>query len=103
MGRTVLVGGLAEWATYRGRRVALHAHEYADGMIDGGGYRHLESFELDGLLTVWTYGVADARLEKRVWMSHGSNTTYLRYSLSRGRGPLTLELRPLVTAREHTS
>lgn len=101
VGRTVLVGGLLEWAAHEGHRITLHAHEHADGTIDGDGYRHLEAFELDGLLPVWTYRLAGARLQKRIWMSHGSNTTCVRYTVRRATRPVTLELRPLVTARDH--
>src|SRR5437870_10814142 len=39
--RTVLVGGLVEWAAYGGRRYPLSTHEYGDGTVDPHGYRHL--------------------------------------------------------------
>ena len=61
--RTVLVSGLVEWATYDGRRYPLTTQEYADGTIDPQGYRHLESFTLEGLLPVWIYALGDALLE----------------------------------------
>jgi predicted glycogen debranching enzyme len=101
VGRMVLVGGLVEWATVDGVRRPLHAHEYADGTIDQHGYRHLESFALDGSLPVWTYAFGDTRLEKRLWMPHGRNTTVLRYELMGGDRDVILELTPLVTCRDH--
>ena len=102
-GRTVLVGGLAEWVSHRGRRYPLSTHEFGDGTIDPRGYRYLEEFALDGMLPVWTYALGDALLERRIWMAHGANTTYVEYRLVRGEGPVTIEITPLVTYRDaHT-
>ena len=101
--RTVLVAGSVDWATYAGERYALSTHEYADGTVDPHGYRHLVGFRLDGALPVWTFALADALLERRVWMAYGSNTTYVRYTLVRGSGSLDSELRPLVTYRDFHS
>jgi predicted glycogen debranching enzyme len=97
--RTVLVGGMVEWATYDGRRYPLSANEYADGTIDPQGYRHLQTFDLEGMLPIWTFALADALLERRIWMEYGSNTTYVLYRLLRGSGELRLEITPLVTYR----
>jgi predicted glycogen debranching enzyme len=95
--RTVLVGGLVEWATIGGRRYPLSAHEYAGGTVDPQGYRHLESFALEGTLPVWTYNLGGALLERRVFMAYGANTSYVRYRLLRATAPLSLEITPLVT------
>lgn len=48
VGRTVLVGGLVEWAVYGGRRYPLSTHEYGDGTIDPQGYKYQSAFELEG-------------------------------------------------------
>jgi len=103
VGRTVLVGGVIEWVTYRGRRYALSTHEYAEGTVDPQGYRYLESFTLEGMLPVWVFALGDALLERRVWMAHGQHTSYLGYRLLRGSVPLELEVTPLVTARDFHS
>jgi hypothetical protein len=58
--RTLLVGGSVEWATYDGRRYPLSTHEYGDGTIDPRGFRHLQSFALEGTLPVWTFALGDA-------------------------------------------
>ncbi|MGH2374876.1 MAG: glycogen debranching enzyme N-terminal domain-containing protein, partial [bacterium] len=101
--RTVLVAGAVEWATYEGRRYALSAHEYGDGTVDPHGYRHLQCFTLEGTLPVWRYALADALLERRLWMRHGANTTYVMYRLIAGSRPVHLEITPLVTYRDfHT-
>lgn len=98
--RTVLVAGLIEWGTYDGRRYALSTNEYSDGTIDPHGYRHLQSFRLRGTLPVWTFALADALLERRVWMDYGSNTTHVMYRLLRGSAELSLAITPLITYRD---
>src|SRR5438309_3536867 len=101
--RTVLVGGLIDWGVYDGRRYPLATHEFGDGTVDPRGYRHLQAFALDGMLPVWTYALGDALLQKRVWMAHGANTTYVMYRLLRATRTVELEITPLVTYRDfHT-
>ena len=95
--RVLLVGGVVEEATYDGRMYLLSANEFGDGTIDPHGYRYLQSFELRGMLPVWTFAVADALIERRVWMAYGANTTYVSYRLTRGTLPLGLRITPLVT------
>jgi predicted glycogen debranching enzyme len=103
VGRTVLVGGLVEWAVYGGKRYPLSTHEYVDGTIDPKGYTHLRAFQLEGMLPIWEFELADAILEKRLWMPYGANTTCVRYRLIRGAEPVDLEVTPLVTYRDfHT-
>src|SRR5215469_8337370 len=63
VGRTVLVGGIVEWAAYDGKRFPLCAHEYGDGTVDPHGYRHVQAFALEGALPVWTFALGDALLE----------------------------------------
>jgi len=98
--RTVLLAALDEWAVLDDRRYPLSAHEYAGGTIDPDGYRYVETWTLDGMLPVWTYAFEDILLEKRIWMTSGRNTTYVRYRLVRGDRPVSLEITPLVTARD---
>src|SRR5215212_8063906 len=101
VGRTVLVAGLVEWARYNGQHWPLSVFEYSDGTIDPHGYRHLQSFALEGMLPVWTYALADALLERRVWMAYGANTTYVAYRVHRASGPVELAITPPVTYRDH--
>src|SRR5262245_2327851 len=97
--RTVLVAGAVEWVTYDGKRYPLSTHEFGDGAFAPAGHRFLESFRLEGTLPVWTFAIADALVERRLWMADGANTTYLTYRLVRGSRPLDLEVTPLVTYR----
>ena len=97
--RTVLVAGAVEWVTYDGARYPLSTHEFGAGAVSPEGYRFLESFRLEGTLPVWTYAIADARIERRLWMVDGANTTFVSWRLLRGGRPLELEITPLVTYR----
>ena len=101
--RTVTVAELDEWVTLDCARYPLSTHEWADGTVVPDGYHHLQSFALDGLLPLWTYAIADALVEKRVWMEQGRNTTYVSYRLVRGNRPVTLEVTPLCTYRDFHS
>lgn len=103
LGRTLLVAQLDETAGYYGREYALATNRWSSGAVAPQGYRLLESFRLEGTTPVWTYALGDALLEKRVWMQHGANTTYVRYTLARGSGPMELTVRPLVNYRDYHS
>ncbi len=105
--RTLLLAKLDETADYDDRCYLLYTDQRADEpaaaepWITPKGYRFLERFHLEGTTPVWTYALADARLEKRVWMEPGVNTTYVQYTLARASRPLTLRLAALVTYRDH--
>jgi predicted glycogen debranching enzyme len=103
VGRTVMVSGLEERVEYDGRTYGLSTDRWADGTVTPEGYRLIERFRLDGTTPVWHYALADALVEKRVWMEPGANTTYVRYRLLRpgAGGPVRLALRPLVNYRDY--
>lgn len=97
--RTVLVAGSVDWVTYGGSLYPLSTHEFGEGTMSPDGYRHLESFRLEGALPVWTFAIADAVVERRIWMVDGANTTIVTYRLLRGSGPIDVEVTPLITYR----
>jgi predicted glycogen debranching enzyme len=101
LGRTLLVAQTDETVTVDGTDYALAAHRWTDGTVDPRGFIHLDRFHLEGSVPVWTYAVGDALLEKRVWMEHGANTTYVRYTLARARSPVDLRVKALVNHRDH--
>ncbi len=101
VGRTLLVAKLDETAERAGRTYPLFTNRWRDGSISIHGYRYLERFRLEDTTPVWTYALADDLLEKRVWMEPGANTTYLRYELARGSGPVALSIKILVNYRDH--
>lgn len=61
----------------------------------------LAGFRLESGLPVWSYEVGGLALEKRVYMPHRQNTTYVNYRIADGSGRLRLQLRPLVNMRDH--
>ena len=101
LGRTLLVATVDDTVAYDGAGASLATNRWAGGAIDPHGYRAIERFVLDGSTPVWTYAVADALVEKRIWMEPGANTTYIRYRVLRARGPLALQLRILVDYRDY--
>ena len=103
VGRTVVVAKLDEAIAYAGTRVELATNRWADGTVAPDGYRHIERFRLDGTSPVWTYAVADALIEKRVWMEQGRNTTYVRYEILRACGPVGFEFDAFVNYRDYHS
>jgi len=103
LGRTLLVSKLEETAAYGGRQYRLSTNRWAGGTVDPRGHQLIEKFRLEGTTPVWTYALGDALLEKRIWMQHGANSTYVRYTLVRGSGPVELDLRALINYRDYHS
>jgi predicted glycogen debranching enzyme len=103
LGRTQLVAVLDETARYGQATYALATRRWASGAVDPQGFLYLESFRLEGATPVWTYALADALLEKRVWMVQGENTTFLHYTLSRASSPLEIDIKALVNYRDFHS
>ncbi|MBP0018085.1 MAG: glycogen debranching enzyme family protein [Cyanobacteria bacterium SBLK] len=103
LGRTLLLTKLDELVQYRGQFYPLYANRWGDGSIAPHGYREIESFHLDGSIPVWKFAIADALLEKRIWMEEGENTTYIRYTLHRARSPLSLSVKALANYRDFHS
>jgi len=103
LGRTHLVAALDETVSYAGATYALATHRWASGAVDPQGFRYLESFRLEGATPVWTYALADALLEKRVWMVQGENSTLIHYTLTRASSLLEIDLKALVNYRDFHS
>lgn len=107
--RYVLVNNLDEEVTFPGgETLQLGVNEYEDGTIHPHGMDYLISFTLEGDIPCFTYKLAEhLRLEKRVWMEYGENTTYVQYTLHDLSGqelydePLMLTLLPFCLYRDH--
>lgn len=92
-----LLSGDQEWPLFTNR--------WQGGIVDPEGNVQVESFCLDGRMPVWRYAIGDIRLETRIWMEPGANTTYLAYRLEPdpfgfAQG-LRLNVKVLVNARDH--
>ncbi|MDQ3281832.1 MAG: amylo-alpha-1,6-glucosidase [Acidobacteriota bacterium] len=81
LGRTMMLNHLEEWLT--------------EGKLD------LDEFVLEHGLPVWRYSSGAIRIEKRLLMPYGQNTTYILYRLLNGANSVTLHLRPSVNFRHH--
>ncbi len=106
VGRTVLISKLEETASYGGADYPLYTNRWnhAGADLDPAGFAHIVKFRLEGTVPVWTFALADALLEKRVWMEQGENTTYVEYELVRGTGPVQLAVRAFANYRDfHTN
>jgi len=103
VGRTQLVSAIDEIVHYAGADFSLATHRWASGAVEPQGFLLLEDFHLEGTTPVWTYVLADALLEKRIWMRQGENTTFIQYSLVRGDKAIEMELKALVNYRDFHS
>ncbi len=97
--RTLLVSKFDETVEYAGQSYALGANRWVGGAIDPTGYLLIDSFRLEGTIPVWTFALGDVRLEKRIWMEHGANTTYVQYTVTRSISPLILAGKVMVNWR----
>ena len=109
LGRTLMLAKLDETVEYdgiypdSGRLTPLYLNRWEDGTVEGNGHHHLNRFHLEGTTPVWTYAVANALLEKRIWMQPGANTTYIQYRLTRATGPMELTIKALGNYRDYHS
>jgi predicted glycogen debranching enzyme len=103
VGRTQLVSAIDEIVHYAGTEFSIATHRWASGAVDPKGFLLLEDFHLEGSTPVWTYALADALLEKRVWMRQGENTAYIQYTLLRGSSVFEMEWKALVNYRDFHS
>ncbi len=99
--RTLMVANVDAWIEIDGRRSPLVTHEWAAGVVLPDGYRHLETFQMEGTIPVFTWAVGDVRIRQRIWMAHGRNTTYITYTYTRGTSNVRLVLKPLCCYRDH--
>jgi predicted glycogen debranching enzyme len=95
LGRTLLVAKLDETARYGSEEFALFTNRWEDGTVSPEGYRNIERFHLEGTTPVWTFALANALLEKRIFMQSGSNTTYVLFRLVRASSPVGLSIKVL--------
>lgn len=102
LGRVVRFSKVDETLTYDGLISEIYSNQWqsAAAPLIPNGYEQIDYFYLDGATPVWIYSLADALIEKRIWMEQGANTTYVQYTLLRGRVPLELTIRLFATHRD---
>lgn len=82
----LLLAKIDEEVLFDQRTYYLGTNEYQDGTLNPSGFAHLETFRLEEGFPVFTYrlgGIDGISLEKRIWMPHGQNTTYIQYRVLR--------------------
>ncbi len=99
--RMLLFTRLDETVIYQHNSYDIYTNQWGENTIDPHGYRHLVSFRLEGAIPVWTFAIGEARLEKRIWMEAGENTTYVRYTVIEGHEHLVMHLKAIVNYRSH--
>ena len=98
----MMLNGVAERLRLAdGSVVLLGAEEREGSGLQMNGAAYLAEFQLESGLPVWRYEIGEVRLEKRLLLPHGQNTTLITYTLTGGGGKVCLDLRPAVQLRPH--
>ena len=100
VGRMQLVAKVDEVVRHDGTEFALSTNRWASGAVEPRGFDNLESFRLEGGVPVFRFALAEALIEKRVWMQSGANTTHVQYLVLRGSRVMELQLKVLVNYRD---
>jgi glycogen debranching enzyme len=99
--RFVLLAKLDATATVAGRTYELATNSYV-GAVHPHGYRFLDSFTIHPYPT-WHWRAGNVVIEQTLCMVEGEETTFVRYRVVEGKGPVTLTVRPLCSSRHfHT-
>ena len=92
-----LIDGQASWPLFTNR--------WGSGAISPAGHVHLEAFHLDGAIPVWLFAIGLIRIEARVWLEQGANTTHVAWRLLASpelrSSPFSLRVRLLISDRDH--
>ncbi len=102
LGRVMMLDHVsAELRFPDGTHARLGGLERGDPDLDLPALAELVDFRLDWGLPVWRWRFGAFVVEKRVWMTHLQNTTWLRFRLVEGDGTLRLKLHPALHVRNH--
>ncbi|GBF82571.1 amylo-alpha-1,6-glucosidase [Aphanothece sacrum] len=99
--RTLLLTKVDDTVHYNGEVYSLFTNRWINDLVEPAGYQLIENFKLEGTIPIWNFSLGNGRLEKRIWMQHKANTTYIYYTFKQGSQPLTLSLKALVNYRSH--
>ena len=101
LGRRVLLSKFDTSVEYCGAHTDLSANRWHDGTLAPAGDVTIVDFYLDGAVPVWTYAIADALLEQRIWMEHGAQTSYVQWTLRDASAPVDIALKAYVNDRDY--
>jgi predicted glycogen debranching enzyme len=92
-----LVDGERSWPLFTNR--------WSGGAVSPAGHIHIESFDLDGSLPVWIFAIGSIRIEARIWLEPGANTTHVAWRLMPCSDlplrQLSLRVRLIIDDRDH--
>ena len=101
LGRILMLNDLIERIDIpNGLSVQLSGEERVNAPLKTHGAEYLREFRLEDGVPVWTFGLGDIVLEKRVIMVHRQNTVHVNYRLAQGV-TMNLTLRPSINFRPH--
>ncbi|MFL5614586.1 MAG: amylo-alpha-1,6-glucosidase [Gemmatimonadaceae bacterium] len=102
VGRLVMLNHLSERICVAGGTpTALGGEERVAGRLDPEVAERVAEFRLEAGLPVWEYEWGGVRIQKRIIMPHKQNTVHVRYCLTKGDGPVRLELHPALHFRSY--
>jgi len=101
LGRRVLLSKCDASVTYCGTSTELSANRWHDGTLAPQGFNTIVDFRLEGTVPVWTYAFADALLERRIWMEHGAQVSWIEWRLRDAGAPVDLALKVYVNDRDY--
>ena len=99
--RMLMVATFDEIVTVGGRDFHLSTIRWSGGATDPCGFANIERFRLDGAVPVWTFALDGTRLERRIFMEQGANTTYVTYAVLEADAPVHLSVKALVDYRDY--
>jgi predicted glycogen debranching enzyme len=101
VGRMVLLSKLEETLIIGGKRFELSCNQYP-GAIYPSGFKYLREFRQHPFPT-FVYELGQLRIEKRVFMIYGENTTVIEYCIepNENQSGVFFELRPLIAFRDY--
>ncbi len=98
--RMNLVSKLDDTIIINNERFELSCNEYGGGIIHPTGNAYLQCFSKD-LFPEWIYEAGAVQLKKTIAMLHGENTTLIIYEVQKAPSAFTLELLPLISAKDY--
>ena len=99
-GRRLLCPKIDAVVEYAGTKYALSTDRWQDGTLAPQGFVHVTGFRLEGTVPVWSFACADAVLERRIWMEHEANQTYVSFRVVRAGAPVNVQLGAFANYRD---
>lgn len=98
--RTVLVSKLDETLFVGPIPFELATNEYHDGTIHPAGHQYLARFERPLGIPTFTFSFQGWRVQKKVWLEQGENTSFVQYELQAAPAACQLQVRPYCAFRD---